>query len=281
MASLEESTDPSAIQAVIGLLVCAIVSGACEAASDPQDYLSALFGAADSAVGAHRSSKWRAVVETAGDNYRRLRPIVEAHFGEARGTGAARGVRADQLLAVIEDFAESWRLESTDSAIDRFMRAVAPAVESEWETLELLATGSAPLVDPGRSWSEQTERVLGLVEAAHMAGRLPDQDAVRDLRALADSLDEDAHLHLLTATELVASNPPFIERLRVVASGLPDTVATTSRFVARAEQTMSGVAKDLDERRSGMPEDETLEDVSSGVQAAVDRLVGAIGELIE
>lgn len=279
VASLEESNEPAAIQAVIGLLVCAVVSGACEAASGPHDYLAAMFGAIDATVGAHRSHKWRAVVETAGDNYRRLRPIVEAHFGEARGTGAARSVRADQLLPVIEDFAESWRLESTDPAIDRFMRSVTLAVEREWETLELLAAGSAPLVDPSRSWSEQTERVLSLVEAAHTAGRLDDQDALRDLRELVDSLDEDAHLHLLTAAELVASDPPFIERFRVVASSLPDTVATTSRFVARAEQAMASIAKDLDERRSGLPEDETLEDVSSGVQAAVDRLMGAMREL--
>lgn len=281
VASLEESTEPAAIQAVSGLLVCAIVSGACEAASDPHDYLAALFGAANSAVGVHRSPEWRAAVEAAGDTYRRLRPVVEAYFGEARGTGAARNVRADQLLAEIEDFAESWRLESPNSAIDRFMRSVMAAVEGEWETLELLATGAASLVDRSRSWSEQTERVLGLVEAAHMAGRLPDLDAVRDLRALVDPLQEDAHLYLLEAAELVSSDPPFIERLRVVASSLPDTVATTSRFVARAEEAMSGVARDLDERRSDVSEDETLEDVSSGVLAAIGRLEEAIKELEE
>ena len=280
-ASLEESTEPAAIQAVIGLLVCAAVSGACEAASDPHDYLAALFGVADSAVGTHRSHKWRAVVETAGDTYRRLRPVVEAHFGEARGAGAARNVRADQILAVIEDFAESWRLESTDSAIDRFMRSVSPAVEAEWEALERLAAGAAPLVDPSRSWSEQTERVLELVEAAHRSGRLRDNEAARDLRALASSQDGNAHRPLLKAAELVAAEAPLLERLRVVASGLPDTVATTSRFITRAEQAMSGIAKDLDERRAGESEGKTLEDIVSGVLGALGRLEETAEELAQ
>ena len=279
VASLEGPTEPAANQAVIGLLVCAGVSGACDAASDPHDYLAALFAAADPVVGVHRSPEWRAAVETAGDTYRRLRPVVEAHFGEARGVGAARSVRADQVLAVIEDFTESWRLESTNSAIDRFMRSVRPAVEAEWEALELRVTGAAPLVDPGRSWSEQTERVLELVEAAHRSGRSRDHEAARELRALASSQDENAHRPLLRAAELVGTSPPFVERLRIVASSLPDTVASTNRFIARAEQAMSAIEKDLDERRAGESEGETLEDTVSHVPAALSRLEEAIKEL--
>ena len=277
-ARLEQSPEPATTQAITGLLVCAVVAGACEEASDPHDYLAALFGATSSAVGPHRSQKWQAVVETADATSRRLRPVVEAHFGEARGTGGARVIRADQILTVIQDFTESRRFESTDPVTDRFMRSVTPAVEGEWETLERLATGAAPLVDPSRSWSEQTKRVLELVEAAHRSGRLRDHDAAHDLRALASSLDENAHRLLLRAADLVSTDPPFIERLRVVASSLPDTVTTTSRFVTRAEQAMSGIAKDLDERRAGESEDETLEDVVSGVRTAVGRLAQAVEE---
>lgn len=279
VASLEESTEPAAIHAVIGLLVCAIMSGACETASHPHDYLAALFEGADPAVGIHRSPEWRAAVETAGDTYRRLRPVVEAHFGEARGVGAVRGVRADQVLAVIEDFTESWRFESTNPSIDRFMRSVGSAVEAEWEALELRAAGAAPLIDPGRSWSEQMERVIALVEAAHRSGRSRDHEAARDLKGLASSQDENAQTPLLRAAKLVGTGPPFAERLRIVASGLPDTVATTSRFIARAEQAMSGIARDLDERRAGESEGETLEDIISDVPAALNRLEEAIKEL--
>ena len=277
-ARLEQSPEPETTQAIIGLLVCAVVAGACEEASDPHDYLAALFGATSSAVGPHRSQKWQAVVDSADATYRRLRPVVEAHFGEARGTGGARAIRADQILAVIQDFTESWPLESTDSAIDRFMRAVRPAVAAEWEILKQLATGAAPRVDRSRSWSEQTERVLDLVEAAHRLGRLPDHGAARDLKALASCLDENEHRLLLRAAELVGTDPPFIERLRAVASSLPGTVTTISRFVTRAEQAMSGIARDLDERRAGGLEDETLEDVASGVLAAVGRLAEAVEE---
>lgn len=279
VASLEESAEPAAIQAVSGLLVCAVVSGACEAASHPHDYLAALFEGVDPAVGIHRSPKWRAAVEAAGDTYRRLRPVVEAHFGEARGVGAARSVRADQILAVIADFTESWRLESPNSAIDRFMRSVGAAVEAEWEALELRATGAAPFVDPGRSWSEQTERVLELVEAAHRSGRSRDHEAARELKAFASSQDENAHRPLLRAAKLVGTSPPFVERLRVVASSLPDAVATTSRFIARAEQAMSGIAEDLDERRAGKSEGETLEDLVADVPTALGQLEAAIKEL--
>ena len=277
-ARLEQSPELAATQAIAGLLVCAAVAGACKKATDPHDYLAALFGETSSAPGSRRSPKWQAVVESASTTYGRLRPVVEAQFGEARGTGETRAIRADQILTVIRDFTESWSLESDDSAIDRFMRSVRPAVEAEWETLERLATGAAPLVDPSRSWSEQTKRVLELVDAAHRSGRSRDHDAARDLRALASTQEGNGHRHLLRAAELVGTSPPFIEQLHVVASSIPDTVTTTSRFIARAEQAMAAIAEDLDERRAGESEGETLEDIVSHVPAALSRLEGTIKE---
>ena len=275
-ARLEQSPEPATTQAITGLLVCVTVMGACERASDPREYLAALFGGKTSALYTHRSRKWQDVVEEAATTYRRLRPVVEAHFGEARGTGEVRAIRADQVLKSISEFTASWDLKSSDPATDRFMRSVKPAVEAEWETLANLATGSAPLIDPESSWLEQTERVLGLVEAAHRSGRLHDRDAVHDLKSFASSLDEKAHRHLLEAADLAAADPPFIERLRVVASNLPDTVAATSKFIARADRAMSEIARDLAERRASEQQSETLEDVASGVLAAVDQLASAI-----
>ena len=276
---LEQSPESAATQAIAGLLVCATVAGACERATDPHDHLAVLFEDTRSAPGAQRSPKWQAVVEAAGSTYHRLRPVVEAHFGEARSTGDTRAVRADQILTVIHDFTESWALESDDPATERFMRSVRPAVKIEWEALERKATGAARLVDASRPWSEQTRRVLELVEAAHRSGRLRDNEAAHDLRALADEQGENAHRDLLRAAELAGAAPPFIERLRVVASRLPDTVATTSRFIARADEAMAGVARDLDERRADESEGETLEDIVSHVPAALSRLEEAIKEL--
>lgn len=281
MARLEHWPEPATIQAVIGLLVCAAVAGSYERASNPHDYLAALFEPTDSGVNPDRSPQWRDVVETAATTSRRLRPVVEAHFGEARSTGDVRTIRADRVLRIIRDFTESWRLESNDPAINRFLRSVTPAVEVEWETLTQLATGAAPLVDPNVSWLEQMERVLDLMGAAHRSGRLPDHDATVDLGALASALDDTAHRRLRDVTDLVGGAPPFIERLRVVASSVPDVVAATSRFIARAERAMSAIASDLSERRTTESEDETLEDVASGVLAAVGRLADAVKELEE
>lgn len=278
-ARLEEPPEPATIQAIAGLLVCAAVAGACEAATDPHDYLAVLFGGAGSEQSPHRSLKWQTVVESADTTYRRLRPIVETRFGEARGTGETRAVRADQILTVIRDFTESWRLESDSSAIDRFMRSVMPAVEAEWEALGRRAVGAAHLVDPNRSWSEQTARVLELVKAAYRSGRLRDNEAARALEALASSQDENAHKLLLRAADLIDTSPPLIDQVRVIASSLPDTVATTSRFIARAEQAMTEIAKDLDERRPGESEGETIASLVSDVLAATSQLEAAAEEL--
>ena len=109
-------------------------------------------------------------------------------------------------------------------------------------------------------------------------GRSRDHDAARDLRALASAQEGNGHRQLLRAAELVGTSPPFIEQLRVVASSLPETVATTGRFIARAEQAMSAIAEDLDDRRAGESEGETLEDIVSHVPAALSRLEEAIKE---
>lgn len=273
---LGQPPEPAANEAITGLLVCAVVAGACEEASDPHEYLEALFEAPSSVAGPHRSQKWQEVVKAADTTHRRLRPIVEAHFGERRGTGATRAIRADQILTVIHDFTDSGRLESTDAATDAFMRSVISAVNEEWATLELLATGAAPLLDPSRSWSKQTDRVLELIENANRSGRLRDHDAARDLRELTSYLDENAHKDLLRTSDLVCQDLSLITRLRVIASSRPDTVTTISRFLTRANQAMSGIEKDLDERRAGESQDETLEDVASNVLAAVDRLTKTV-----
>lgn len=277
--ALAREPDPAATQAVVGLLVCAIVSGACESASTAHDYLAALFGGGESTVAPTRSEKWLALADSAGDTHRRLRPIVEAHFGEARGTGDTRAVRADLMLGAIREFIDAWQLESSDSATDRFMRAVAPAVDGEWGVLKEMVSRSAPHLDPSRSWAEQVEKVVELVNAAHRLGRLSDHDAARDLRHMAAAQDTDAHKIILDLASRIVDDTPAIDQLRIVASTLPDTVATTSRFVSRAESAMSSISADLDDRRAEAPEGEILEDVASAVLAEAGRLATTVEEL--
>ncbi|MYI07469.1 MAG: hypothetical protein F4059_09200 [Gemmatimonadetes bacterium] len=275
---LGQPPEPATNEAITGLLMCAVIAGACEEASDPHEYLESLFKPPSSMAGPHRSQKWQDVVVAAVTTHRRLRPVVEAHFGERRGTGATRAIRADQILTVIQEFTKSGRFESTDAATDLFMRAVTSAVNDEWATLELLATGAGPLVDSTRSWAKQTERVLELVDNANRLGRLRDHDAARDLRDLASSLEENAHKILLSTAKLVCQDLSLIARLQVIASSRPDTVTTISRFLTRANQAMAGIERDLDERRAGESQDETLEDVASNVLAAVDQLTTTIEE---
>ena len=90
--------------------------------------------------------------------------------------------------------------------------------------------------------------MLELVEAAHRSGRLRDREADSlTFSTLVAEQDESAHRELLQGRQTrECTAPPFIERLRVVASSLPDTVTTTSRFIARAERAMSAIEKDLD-----------------------------------
>lgn len=278
---LEQVPEAVIHEAITGLLACAIVSGECETLSDPRDYLAALFSGNWSTSGGARSSGWQAVLEAARSTHHRLRPVLEACLGEARGTGDVRAVRADQILTHIEELTKSWRLESTDSATDRFLRSLKPAVQEEWDSMAQLATTSASHVDPGQPWRQQTERVLEVVQTAHRLGRLDDPSAARELTTLAAATDENAHSRVLGAAELVKTNPPFFVRLQVIASDLPDIVKTTGAFVSKAERALSGIATDLAARRTGALGDEALEDVSSAVLAATDRLVEAVEGLQE
>lgn len=276
---LEQLSESVITEGITGLLACAIVSGACETSSDPRDYLAALFSADWSASGVTRSPSWQAVLEAARSTHHRLRPLLEAHLGEARGTGDVRAVRADQILVHIDKLTKSWRLESTNSATDQFLRSLKPAVQEEWESMAHLATKSVPYVDPDQPWRQQTERILEVVETAHRLGRLDDHDVARELKTLGSAIDESAHNRVVRAAELVATDPPFIVRLQAVASDLPDIVKATGTFVLKAERALSGIAKDLAARRTGALGDETLEDVSSAVLAATDRLIEAVEEL--
>ncbi|WP_133867128.1 protein DpdH [Ilumatobacter fluminis] len=275
---LSESASPGAQRAVEGLLVSAMACGACESAKRPVDYLLGLFEVRPASAADGRSDEWRRLVEQAETTHRRLRPIVEAHFAEARGSGGARAVRADQLLVIIQQFVARWSMESEDAAIDRFMRQVQPAVNREWMLLSDSTSRATDAIDLGRPWAEQFDRVLDLVETAHKAGRLTDYDAVRDLRAFADLFDEDTRQSIKTAERLTRDDEGLDHQLRAVASALPETMYLVGRYVERAERALESIAEDLGERPAGgvAGEDESLQTVAADVLEGLNNLTAAI-----
>lgn len=279
-ASLEQAPAAVAVQAVEGLLISAMIHGAFEHATRPHDYLAALFESQPAKAGPSRSEDWKQLVDRADATYQRLRPVVEAHFAEARGVGGPRAIRADQLLSIIQDFTSRWPLESKDAAIDRFMRSVRPAVQREWSSLCDVTQRAAKMIDLGKPWTDQVARITDLVDAAHQAGRLPDYTAARELGALAAALDDNTHRIVGRAEQLTQSEATLDHQLRAVASDLPDIMNLVGRFVDRAEQALDAIALDLGERPPGeVGEDDDLEKVATDVLHIVNGLSDAVEAL--
>ena len=276
MSELEKPPPPSVEAEVHGLIVCAAIFGNCEGAKEPADYLKALFAGPNEIDGYQRGQKWQSLVADAEQTYGRLNPKIETYFGEARGTGAARAIRADLLLEIIQEFTTEWELKSSDSAVDRLMRSTRPALDAEWDLLKERIEGAVALLDTDRSWNEQTSRVLDLIEAAHRAGRMSDADAKSELKSLVEQTKDNSHRLLFRGAELMASDLPLGERLGITASQLPSISAAVSRFVALAQQVMDAISSDLDERRSAEARDDDLEDIVEGVLAATTRLSDAV-----
>ena len=221
ITELELPPDTSVLASIEGLLFCALITGSCENAKDPNDFLAAMFAAVNGVEMEQRTQKWQTLLSEAQKTHRRLQPIVETHFGEARGTGGVRAIRADLLLEIIESFTRGWDLKSTDSAIERLMQSALSAVNAEWELLQGRVVGTAPLLHANRTWTEQTTHVLEALEGAHRSGRLHDHDALSDLRLLADQTQDNSHHSVLSGAEFTSKELPIHEKIRIVASQLP------------------------------------------------------------
>ena len=192
-SALEQSPPRHVVAAVQGLVLSSVILGNCEGAQEANDYLKAIFVNPSQVDDYKRGQKWELLVTDAENTYDRLRPRIETYFGEARGTGAPRAIRADLLLEIIHSFTTEWHLESNDSAVDRLMRSVVPALNAEWARLKDQVEGAAPLLDADRGWKEQASRVLELIDDAHRVGRLNDLDAKRDLSDLFEKTEDNSH----------------------------------------------------------------------------------------
>ena len=276
---LEQPADTNANKAIKELIECAIVLGMCDGDTKPGHYLSSIFDNSGLPERPQRTAKWQTVLKKAEDNYQNLYPGIIAQFAESRGIGNPRAVRADQILAVIRDFTNSRRVETNYQPSNRLMISVVPALRNEWDILRTQAIESARFVDSSRPWSEQTGKVLELIEKVHKAGWLSDHDAEHDLRALSSVTGDDAPKILHQTARLLASDPPLIRRLQEIASDRPDSVAATSKFVTRARKAMNSIKRDLDESRSSATKDESPDDILQDLNAGLDQLEITIQKL--
>ena len=275
-SSLEQALASDVVAAIQGLVLSSVILGNCEGAKESNDYLKMIFVNRGQVDDHKRGEKWESLVADAEVTYHRLRPTIVTYFGVARGSGAPRAIRADLLLETIHSFTTDWHLKSSDSAVDRLMRSVVPALDAEWAQLMDKVEGAAPLLDPDRGWKEQASRVLELVDDAHRSGRLNDLDAKRDLSDLFERTEDDSHRSIFRGTELVSSELLIGQRLAIVAGQLHANAATVSRFIARAQQVMDMISSDLNERMSAEAEDDDLEDAVNGVFAATTRVAEAM-----
>ncbi len=274
--SLAGPPDDTATVAVQAMLVAATITGRCRDARSTPDYIRALFEPPltpkDLKV---RTESWRTLHGQAEVLMTRLRPIVEVEFGEARGArGDVRAVETHKLKPIVDEFITKWNLSSSDPAIAAFYRSVAPALSEEWENLRVRVAATDGLVDRGRSWSEQTDKVLKVLRTAHSAGRLDDANLLDELVGLAAVGSDQAQRSLFAAADRLLLEPELPQRLVALAGEVPGEVHAVWSFVIRASQALAGIERSLAERRAseGMTDVET---VSERVLEAVDRFAGA------
>lgn len=275
---------PTVVSTVEGLLVAATVLGDAAGARTPGDYLDAMFRSSSTGVSdaSGRGARWTALVALAATLTPRLRSSVAVEFGESRGTGsrgAVRAIQADRLLPLVETFAAQWRLDSADAALAPLMRAVAPAVDEEWELLRNRVAEAAPHLDRDRTWQDQTEKTLAVLRTAHLAGRLRDTTAIDALAALSTINPDRVVRSFGDATELLAKDPELPERLAALASNVPSDVALVHLFTSRAAAAIDGVERDLEERQAASGGATNLEDVAARVLGATSRFADAVKEL--
>lgn len=283
-ASLTSSPSQSAVSAVEGLIIASAVLGLTTGAKSPVDYLDAIFRPIKDRPpeALQRSNTWIKLLEAATTTVGRLRETVETEFGESRGVrGRLRVLQAHRLLPLVEDFVTSWKIEgSGDPAVAPLIRSVDPALKVEWGVLERQVAETGELVDRDRTWTDQTEKVLSVLRAAHNAGRLRDATAIDDLTRLAAIRPDSVQRSFVEAAHAVAEQRSQSEQLRILGSQVPDETAIVHAFVTRAAGAIDGVERDLIEREAASGATDT-ELIVNKVLEAVSRFAETMKELAE
>lgn len=281
MAKLDEPVTPATAAAVRGAIVASAVIGELGRAATPPEYIAALFAAPPEqhkkAIG--RTTKWAALLARAVEMKSRLQGVLDAEFGEARGSGAIRMIQADRLLPIVKDFAATWILDTTDASIGQFMRAVQPAVDDEWKQLTEQVAAVLPLVERDRSWEDQTAKVLSVLQMGVKAGRLDDSDALEELSAIADRDPTRAVRAFYEAADAVGSDPSPADKIALIASEVPTHVAAVHDFVVRASAGLASIERDLANRPTATGGASDLQRATTQVLEMTERFGNAVNGL--
>lgn len=279
IAALESSV------AVEGLLVASLVLGTCGGAQRPSDYLSLMFcEPVEFTDQDRRSPDWAEAVAKAEAEYLRLRPMVEAYFGESRGTtGAVRALRADRMLPYAQKVVErldDGDLTSPDAAVSRFRRTVSLAAEVEWERLCDDVKGAAPMLEGGQSYDQQVERVQELYVAALRAGRFEDLDTLADIETL-DSGSDQVLRSLRDATKAIEAECTFTERIQILSGEKPKDVGVAHQFVKRAIHMMDTIERNLSTRSTEAGVSDGLATTVAAIEQELTGLLNAASDVTQ
>lgn len=282
-AKLAEEPDERIAAAVSAAVVAATIAGRASDARGAHDYLRAILDRAELPPldPASRSSRWVALHTQTATLLPKLRLTIETEFGESRGTrGGVRGIQADRLLPIIENFIGSWSLTTPDPSLAAFMRAVGPAVAEEWELLRGRVDRAVPLVDRDRSWSHQTERIVGLLRTAHNSGRLRDATALENLTVLADRRADRVLRSFSVCVDELKGESTIAKQLAVLGGDMPADVAIVCDFMTRAATAVGGVQQDLEARQAASGGASDTEAVVAQVLDAVGKFADAVRSLM-
>ena len=282
--ALDGAASQEATVAVEGLLVASMVLGSCPDTERPEDYLNCMF--AHPAPGRHdnRSQEWQEVVSQADVMHTRMRPTVEAHYGESRGaSGGVRALRADRMLPHMREVLKQLDegvLASSDASVNRFLRAVQRAVDKEWDLLCQRSNAIGPLIDSDRPLNEQIQRVLELVDTAFRSGRFGDITARSDLESKARAVPEGSIRSIRVAAAAMLFETTLAERIDIVAGSVPMCVLAISEFVDRANSMMNEIDSDLRQRESETGGPNVLAETVSDIEVALADLVEAVDGVV-
>jgi len=280
LVSQELAKAPSGdtVASVHALLAAAAVTGRAQDARTAGEYVGSIFDPTPAPAPdlKYRGDGWRALHAQAQTLISRLRPIVEVEFGEARGArGDVRALQSHKLVPIVDAFISTWDLTSTDAAIAAFYRAVGPAVGDEWNTLKQRILETDGLVDRARAWSEQTDKVVQVLRAAHNAGRLDDASVLQEVTTVAALCTDQAHRSLFVAADKVTSSTGLPQQLSLLSSEIPTDVGDVWRFATRAEKALNAIEHSLAERQAAEGISD-MEAVTKRVLEAADRFTAAM-----
>ncbi len=276
------SESPAAVE---GLLVASLMLGYCAGARRSSDYLSLMFcEPLESTDRDRRSPEWVKAIAKAEEEYLRLRPVVEACFGESRGTtGAVRALRADRMLPHVQKVVE--RLEggdmtSSDAAVSRLLRAVSRAIDVEWEHLCDNVKGAAPMLEGDQSLEQQAELVNELHVAALRAGHFEDLDALADIGILNAESDQVLR-SLRDATKTIEAECTFTKRIQILSGEKPSDVSVARQFVKRAIRMMNTIERSLSTRSTDSDVSDDLTTIVAAIEQELASLLNAASDITQ